>query len=130
MLNTVTEDVVAEITDKIVKVVNPLKIILFGSYAKGEAGPNSDLDFLVVEEEPFGPDRSRKKETSKLWRVLADIDFPKDLLVFSNDEVNYWKDSINHVIARVIREERLSVKERDGAKNMLVMAEIKYKPVL
>ena len=41
------EEQLAELTRRIVDAVHPLRIILFGSAARGEAGPDSDVDFLV-----------------------------------------------------------------------------------
>jgi hypothetical protein len=39
---------IAEITDRLVEYFSPLRIYLFGSAARGDAGPDSDLDFCVV----------------------------------------------------------------------------------
>jgi len=39
-----------------------------------------------------------------LWRVLSDIRSPKDLLIYSEDEVSRWSDTTNHVVARARRE--------------------------
>lgn len=49
-----TEAVLDEIVRRVVEAVHPDKIILFGSHARGDAGPDSDLDLLVVtpSEEP------------------------------------------------------------------------------
>ena len=41
-------NVIDQLVERIVEVVNPLKIILFGSAARGEMGPDSDVDVLVV----------------------------------------------------------------------------------
>lgn len=103
-MNTVTEDMLKEITKKIVDTVNPLKIILFGSYARGEGGPNSDLDFLIVEEGIFDASRSRRKEIGNIYRKLTAYDIPVDILLYSKNEFEEWKDGINHVIARANRE--------------------------
>jgi hypothetical protein len=62
----VTDDVLKEITEKIVGAVHPKMIILFGSHARGTAGPDSDLDLIVEEDGPFGPERSRRAEMVKL----------------------------------------------------------------
>jgi len=43
-----SDKILNEIKQRIVETANPLKIILFGSAARGELGPNSDLDILVV----------------------------------------------------------------------------------
>ena len=40
-------NIIDQLVERIVEVVNPLKIILFGSAARGEMGPDSDVDVLV-----------------------------------------------------------------------------------
>ena len=53
------------------------RVILFGSHARGEADPNSDIDFLVIE-----PDvEDRHTEWNRLRRALGDIEAPVDLVV-------------------------------------------------
>ncbi|MCY3932723.1 MAG: nucleotidyltransferase domain-containing protein [Acidobacteria bacterium] len=94
-------------TRAIVDEVDPEKVILFGSRGRGDAETDSDIDLLVVEAEPFGPDRSKHREMLRLNRALRDFRVPKDLLVFSNEEVEYWRDSLNHVLARALREGRV-----------------------
>ncbi len=91
-------------TEAIVKVADPEQVILFGSHARGEAGLNSDVDLVVVEAEPFGPGRDRGAEEARLWRALAQFHVRKDILVYSRDEVDHWRDSLNHVLARALRE--------------------------
>ena len=88
----------------IVDEVDPEKVILFGSRARGDARTDSDVDLIVVESAPFGEGRSRGVEETRLWRALASFRVPKDILVFSRDEVDYWRDSLNHVLARALRE--------------------------
>jgi len=41
---------------------------------------------------------------TRLWRVLSDIQGPKDLLVYSLEEIEKWREAPNHVIARALRE--------------------------
>ena len=48
----VSDEMVADIVRRIVKVAQPEKIILFGSAARSEMGPNSDIDVLVVKSGP------------------------------------------------------------------------------
>lgn len=94
----------SEITNRIVFEINPEMIILFGSRARGENKPDSDLDILIVESKPFNKLRSRWKETIKIRRLLDDTNIAKDILVYSKDEMEYWKDSINHIIPRSLKE--------------------------
>lgn len=94
--------------DKIVKAIvdeaDPEEVILFGSRARGDATANSDIDLVVIEAQPFGAGRDRRAESMRLWRALAAFDAPADLLVYSREEVAYWRDSRNHVLARALRE--------------------------
>ena len=67
---------------RILKQVQPERVILFGSWARGEAGPDSDLDLLVVL--PFeGP---RHQVAITLLMALADLPAPKDLIVLRPEE--------------------------------------------
>ncbi|MBI4965162.1 MAG: nucleotidyltransferase domain-containing protein [Desulfomonile tiedjei] len=98
------EEITANMVREIVKAVNPEKIVLFGSRARGDFHEGSDIDLLIVESEPFGEKRSRRKEMARLWKILAGFPISKDLLVYSRDEVEYWRDSLNNVVAKALRE--------------------------
>jgi len=91
-------------TAVIVQEVDPEAIVLFGSYATGQATPDSDVDLLVIEADPFGPGRDRCQEMVKLWRALARFGVAKDILVYSRGEVEHWRNARNHVIAKALRE--------------------------
>jgi uncharacterized protein len=82
------------------------QVLLFGSYARGEAGPSSDLDLLIVERGPLGQGKTRRSEIKHLRRALWDFRVPIDILIYTEDEVAAWRDSVNHVIARSLREGR------------------------
>ena len=88
----------------IVDEVDPEQVILFGSRARGDAAADSDFDFIVVEADPFGDGRSRHAEEVRLYRALAGFDADADILVYCRDEVEYWRDSLNNVLARALRE--------------------------
>jgi predicted nucleotidyltransferase len=53
-MNSRIENLLKEITNEIVDKVNRISIILFGSYARNIADIDSDLDFLIIEDQPFG----------------------------------------------------------------------------
>jgi len=72
---------------------------LFGSYARGEATPESDVDILVVEEKPAV---GWMKETSEIRRRLS-FDRPVDLIVVDRVSYDAWKNergSVQHEVAR------------------------------
>jgi predicted nucleotidyltransferase len=63
------------LADRIVQEISPQRIILFGSYAKGNPRPDSDVDLLVITDRPEGNDASLK------LRRKVEYSFPLDLLV-------------------------------------------------
>ena len=106
-MKAVTDGLLAEMVEAIVKEANPEKVILFGSHARGDTNMDSDIDLLIIEKEPFTRQRSRRMELSKIRRALSRFMVPKDILVYSSDEVAHWSNSLNHVISRSLREGKL-----------------------
>lgn len=100
----VDDALLQRMTAALVEAADPEQVILFGSHARGEAGPESDIDLIVVQAEPFGPERNVRLEEARLRRALPSFDVSVDILVFSRDDVDYWRDSLNHVLARALRE--------------------------
>ena len=100
----VDDTVLRRMTAAIVAAADPEQVILFGSHARGDAGPDSDIDLVVIEAEPFGPGRDRRAEATRLRRALAGVKAAVDILVYSRDEAEYWRDSLNNVLARALRE--------------------------
>lgn len=100
----IADELLREMIDVIVREADPARIVLFGSCARGDAGSASDVDLLIVQDHPFASARSRLEQKGRLWRALAEFDVSKDLLVFTPEEIDAWKDSKNHVIAHALRE--------------------------
>ena len=105
----VTEERLQRMVEVIVREADPERIWLFGSHARGDAAEHSDVDLLIVEREPFGPERSRHAETVRLGRALANMGFAKDILVYSADEVERRQSGRNNVVARAASWLRLIV---------------------
>ena len=103
-MTPVTDALLDQMVRAIVAEVDPEQVILFGSRARGDARENSDVDLIVVECEPFGPERSRHQEMVRIYHALAGFLVPADVLVYSHEDVAYWRDSLNHVLARALRE--------------------------
>jgi predicted nucleotidyltransferase len=101
------ETLLKQMVQAIVREVSPEAIILFGSRARGDARTDSDVDLLVVEREPFSPQRSRRKEAARLYMALRGMALSKDILLYSRDEFDHWKNSLNHVVGRAHREGRV-----------------------
>ena len=100
----VSDEVIGQMASAIAREIAPVRIVLFGSWARGEASSNADVDLLVVEREPFGPQRSRRQEATRIWRCLSRFRVPTDILVYSVGEIARWQDSSHHVVARALRE--------------------------
>lgn len=100
----VTDALLNQMVQAIVAEVDPEQVILFGSRGRGDAREDSDVDLVVVEAEPFGKTRSRRLEAARVYEAVAGFDALTDILIYSRDEVEYWRDSVNHVLARALRE--------------------------
>lgn len=101
------DDLIQEMVDTIIREADPDAVILFGSRARGNARADSDVDLLIVEREPFTPQRSRRQETARLYLALRKLALPKDLLLYSRDEFERLKDSVHHIVGRAQREGRV-----------------------
>jgi predicted nucleotidyltransferase len=100
----ITDKMMQEITDAIVREVDPERIVLFGSRARGDAAQDSGVDLLIIERGPFGIGRSRRNELTKVERALIRFAVPTDILLYNMEEVEHWRGSLNHVIGRALRE--------------------------
>ncbi len=90
----ISQKTIMEAVELLRNASNPVRIILFGSYARGDMKATSDLDFLVVEKEI----KARRMETVRLRDVLSPLRIPVDLVVVSEKSYNEWKDAPGTVI--------------------------------
>jgi uncharacterized protein len=94
--------VLQELIERIVKAVNPDRVILFGSAARGTLGPNSDLDVLVVK----SGDYRRIDLLHTIRRGLRGFGWPVDLVVATPEELTRFKDSFSLVHFTAVRDGR------------------------
>lgn len=87
--------VLKEIIRPIVRVARPETIILFGSAARGEMGPNSDLDLLVIKRGKF--DRGRLME--RIYLSLHGAGAAVDVIIATPQEVERYRQTPCLVIA-------------------------------
>ena len=97
------EQLLREVVARIRRTVDPDRVVLFGSYARGDAGPESDLDILVVAPSPL----PRWKRTVPLYRALAGLGVPKDVVWWTPDEIGAWRAVRSHFITTALREGRV-----------------------
>ncbi len=92
--------VLADVIRRVVEAADPEKIILFGSAARGEMGPDSDIDLLVIKAGKF----NRWRLTTAIYRHLRGADAAVDVVVVTPEEVERYGDSPYLVIFPALRE--------------------------
>lgn len=107
LMSAVNDEILAEIVRTVIEEVDPERIYLFGSRARGDERPDSDVDLLIVDRKPFGPEHSRFREINQIYQALSSFRIPKDIVLYSSDEFAKWRTSINHVVGRCHREGKL-----------------------
>ena len=93
-------DTLNEIIKRIVEEVEPDKIILFGSAARGDMGPNSDVDLLVVKSGVV----HRGQLAGDIYMNLIGVERAVDVVVVTPEDIERYKDSIALVIRPALRE--------------------------
>jgi uncharacterized protein len=93
-------DLIAEIVQRIVDAAQPEKIILFGSLARGDARPDSDLDLLVIKES----DEPGYRRDAALYLALAGLNAPVDVMMYTPEEVSDWSAVPQAFLTTAIRE--------------------------
>lgn len=98
-MQPITEELIQEIKNRIVSEVHPEKIVLFGSYVYGTPTKDSDLDLLVIlpTKEPM------HKRVLRIRKLLRDIRIPKDIIVYTPQEVEKWKNVSNAFITSILK---------------------------
>jgi len=92
----------SEIVEKL-KPLNPLKIILFGSYAYGIPNADSDIDICVIKKEV----KSKSKEKKEIRERLKDFFIAKDILVPTLDEYEFYKNQFGSVFMDIDQKGKL-----------------------
>jgi predicted nucleotidyltransferase len=86
--------------------IKVLKIILFGSRAKGNAKEDSDWDFLVIVDKDL--DRKKKWDIIiKIKRKLAELKIPNDIIINSIREFEERKDNVGYITYYALREGKI-----------------------
>ena len=94
--------VLDDIVRRIVAVAQPERIILFGSAARGEMGPHSDVDLLVVKEGAH-----RRRLAGRIYDNLYGVGAAVDVVVVTPADVERYRDSHALVIKPALDEGRV-----------------------
>jgi predicted nucleotidyltransferase len=83
------------------------EVRLFGSRARGDARPDSDVDLLITVSDDWYASHSRFEVLGRLWRRLAHHRVPVDLLLYPSCKVEERRHHRSDVIALAHREGRV-----------------------
>jgi len=92
--------IIDKLVASIVELVHPKEIILFGSHARGDAKPDSDIDLMIVM-----PDGTHRRNTARnLYQYLPVIGIPFDLIVATTMDLENHKDNIGLIYYYILKE--------------------------
>jgi len=101
-MKTPDSQLLDEIVTRITGAVRPLRIILFGSAARQEMSPHSDLDLLIVM-----PEGTHRRRTSRrIFQALRGIGVPKDIIVVTERDMAEHGSNPSLVLKPAIEEGR------------------------
>ena len=92
--------ILEDIVRRVVEAAQPERIILFGSAARGEMGPDSDIDLLVIKKGKF----NHVDLTTTIYRHLRGTDGAVDVVVVTPEEIELYGDSPYLVYYPALRE--------------------------
>lgn len=93
-------EVLQDIVARIVQVAHPRRLILFGSAARDEMGPDSDIDLLVVVQGPV----HRRDLAGQIYRNLHGVPVPVDVIVVTENDIREFGHKIGTVLYPALKE--------------------------
>jgi predicted nucleotidyltransferase len=94
------ENILDEFKHRIVPRSQSQRIILFGSYAVGRPGPDSDIDLLIV----MDVEGSTRKKANEIDLLMSDRSIPMDFLVLTPEQYERQKNIIGTVVRQADQE--------------------------
>jgi predicted nucleotidyltransferase len=112
----IDENQIRQVAVQIGEAVQASQVILFGSYARGEATERSDVDLMVVAQS----DLPRHKRAVGLYKQFRPYPFGMDIVVYTPQEIEEGKKSDLSFVSTVLREGKTLYERRDGAGQAVV----------
>ncbi len=107
--HTIDQNLLEEAVRRILTIKSPRKIVLFGSLARHEGRPDSDLDLLIVEDQSSLP---RHKRATPYRMALTGLYPAKDIVVYTTDEILEWAGVAAAFVTTALREGKVLYERR------------------
>jgi len=99
-MNTIRDDILKEIIKRVVDVAHPERIIMFGSAARGEMGPNSDVDLLVIKNGEY----DQSLLAGDIYMNLHGIKQAVDVILVTPEQIERYRNTHCLIIAPALKE--------------------------
>ena len=99
-MSVIQKEDITKAIELVLRAAPGASVILFGSHARGEVRPDSDLDLLVIEEEVT----ARRQEMARLSDVLRPLGIPVDIVVVSRKTFEEWADTPGTLLYQAAKE--------------------------
>jgi predicted nucleotidyltransferase len=94
---------IPEIKEKIVREINPEKVILFGSYAWGKPTEDSDVDLFIIQKS----NEPRRQRQMTLRKRLFNIGIPMDIIIYTPEELKKRMDIRDVFMRKILRDGKI-----------------------
>ena len=101
---TVNKALLLQMAAEIREEIPEAEVRLFGSHARGNARPGSDVDLMITVSDDWYAQHNRFEVLGQLWNKLARHRVAVDLLLYSRSKVEERRHWLSHVIAQAYRE--------------------------
>lgn len=97
------------VVKRIRRAVQPEKIILFGSRARGDARPDSDFDLLIIKQSR----QPRYRRAGPIYAALADIPAEVEVIVYTPHEIRQWRNVPQAFVTTAMNEGKVLYERQD-----------------
>ncbi len=112
-------ETIEQVVRSIVATFDPERIILFGSRARDDARPDSDLDLLIEME----TDLPRREQIRRIHRAFDPYPCSMDIIVYTPAEMNKWRKAAASLVSTVLREGKVLYERRGSGTGAGVVSE-------
>jgi predicted nucleotidyltransferase len=89
-----------EVTRRILQIVQPQRVVLFGSSVRGNLTPDSDLDVLVILRGPA----HRRQVAQSIYRNLHGVGVPVDIVVATQEDIEQYGNRPGSILRQALQE--------------------------